>query len=110
MKPHVQVILASVREQRAGDKVAHWFMQVIGAREDLTSELVDLIDWPLPNYHLATLPKVAETNYELPLARAWVEKLAAADAFVIVTPEYNHSYPASLKNAIDWAYAPWNRK
>ncbi|MFI5371861.1 MAG: NADPH-dependent FMN reductase [Candidatus Eisenbacteria bacterium] len=110
MRPHVQVILASVREQRAGAHVARWTMELLARREDLAAELVDLRDWPLPNYDQPASPKVLETKYELPLARAWVEQLARADAFVIVTPEYNHSFSGALKNALDWAYAPWNRK
>ena len=110
MKPKVLVILASIREKRIGATVAEWFMRVVGERDELTNELVDLRDWPLPNYDRPESPKILETNYDLPLAKAWVEKLATADTFVFVTPEYNHSHPAALKNAIDWAYQPWNRK
>jgi NAD(P)H-dependent FMN reductase len=110
MKPLVQVILASTREQRVGEKVARWFMGVASARDEITCELADLRDWPLPNYDQPASPKLLEFKYTLPLARAWVQKVARADAFVIVTPEYNHGYPAALKNALDWVYAPWNRK
>jgi len=108
--PHVQIILASVREGRQGERVAKWFHAAAAQRTDLTFEVLDLRDWPLPAYTLAKPVVMAEADYADPIAKRWVETLARADAFVIVTPEYNHSFSAVLKNALDWAYAPWNRK
>lgn len=49
-------------------------------------------------------------QYTLPHTRAWAAKIASADAYVFVTPEYNHSAPGALKNAIDFLYAEWNNK
>ncbi|MCX6727134.1 MAG: NAD(P)H-dependent oxidoreductase [Candidatus Shapirobacteria bacterium] len=48
--------------------------------------------------------------YTLPAARAWADKISLADGYIIVTPEYNHGYPAVLKNALDYVYAEWNNK
>ncbi|HYM80834.1 MAG TPA: NAD(P)H-dependent oxidoreductase [Candidatus Limnocylindria bacterium] len=109
-RPRIQVILSSIREGRVGERVATWFMRMAEARPDLAFELVDLKQWPLPLYALSEPTVLAEKTFQDPLARAWVESVGRADGFVIVTPEYNFGYPPSLKNALDYAYAGWNRK
>ena len=75
---------------------------------DLDVELVDLRDWPLPFFDQQTPPMMG--NYTDPLQQRWAEQVARADGFVLVTPEYNHGYPAVLKNALDHLYAEWNGK
>jgi len=79
-------------------------------RPDASTELLDLRDWRLPNYDNPATPPVAEKAYTDPLARSWVDKIAALDGYVIVTPEYNHGYPGGLKNAIDHAFVAWANK
>ena len=106
--PHVLVILGSTREGRRGETVARWFAGLAGERDDLTSELVDLRDWPFP-FLSARVPP-SRGLYEDPLTIAWAAKVASADGFVLVTPEYNHGYPAVLKNALDVIFAEWSRK
>ncbi|GAA3597518.1 NAD(P)H-dependent oxidoreductase [Kineosporia mesophila] len=66
-------------------------------------ERCDLCDWPLPFFaeHFGTVGDPADPTYSEPLVRAWNQKVKGADAFLVVTPEYNHSIPAVLKNAID---------
>jgi NAD(P)H-dependent FMN reductase len=103
----IQVIVGSTREGRVGERVARWFMRVAEAREDLRAELIDLRDWDLPFFQAPMGP--ASGNYT-PEARAWADKVGPADGYVIVTPEYNHAYPAVLKNALDHIYAEWNNK
>ena len=110
MAPRIEIILGSVREGRAGERVARWIHAIASRRADLEAALIDLKEWPLPPYAFAANPKQLETRYEDALARAWFERIARADGFVIVTPEYNHGYPPSLKNALDYLYAPWNNK
>ncbi len=110
MAPRIEIILGSIREGRAGERVARWVHGLASRRADLEVELLDLKDWPLPTYANAANPKQAETGYEDPLARAWHDRIARADGFVIVTPEYNFGYPPALKNALDYLYAPWNNK
>jgi NAD(P)H-dependent FMN reductase len=105
---HVQVILGSTRQGRFGDKVADWFMQHAAARPDLSAELVDLADWPLPFFNSPVPPAMQESQD--PQSVAWGEKVSAADAYVLVTPEYNHGYPAVLKNALDHVVRPWRQK
>jgi NAD(P)H-dependent FMN reductase len=96
--PHIQIILASTRDGRAGEPIAGWFASRAEAREDLTSELVDLREWELPFLTQATPPM---RGYETDITRRWAAKGDRADGYVLVTPEYNHGYPASLKNALD---------
>ncbi|MFF3306782.1 NADPH-dependent FMN reductase [Streptomyces sp. NPDC002952] len=99
----VVVIVASNREGRFGPVVARWLLPQLEAREDLRAEVVDLAEVRLPT----TLSPSPEA--EAALGRV-TPALAAADAFVVLTPEYNHSYPAPLKNLIDWHYTEWRAK
>lgn len=106
--PHVQIILASTREGRIGDKIASWVASQAAARAEFTSELLDLRDWPLPFFNDPKLPSTGEYSYDY--ARKWSEKIQEADGFVIVTCEYNHGYPGVLKNALDHLYREWHGK
>jgi NAD(P)H-dependent FMN reductase len=103
----IYIILGSTREGRKGEKVAKWVHSVAASRSDLDIELVDLRDWSLPFVHNADTPASGKYNVE---TQKWADKIAQADGFLIVTPEYNHGYPAVLKNALDHLYAEWNGK
>jgi len=104
----VQVILGSVRAGRLCPNIAAWVMAIGRAATRLNYELVDLADWPLPMDDEPSIP--ARGGYAQEHTRAWSRKIAAADAFVFVTPQYNWGYPAVLKNAIDHLYAEWRGK
>lgn len=106
----VGIIVASTRQGRLGERVARWVQGEAARRDRLSVEWIDLAAWAFPYYPHPTPPKAAERTYQDPRERAWVELVARMDAFIIVTPEYNHGYPAGLKNALDYAYAGWNRK
>jgi NAD(P)H-dependent FMN reductase len=103
----VQIILGSTRQGRFGDRVAAWFHGVATRRDDLTADLLDLRDWPLPFFDEPVPPITGRYGIQ---AQAWADKVAVADAYVIVTPEYNHGYPAVLKNALDHVYQEWADK
>jgi len=105
---HIHVILGSTRQGRFGDKVAQWFMQHAATRTDLTAELVDLADWPLPFFSSPVPPAFGPSSDAQ--TRAWAAKVDQADGYVLVTPEYNHGYPAVLKNALDHVYREWSGK
>jgi NAD(P)H-dependent FMN reductase len=107
-RPRIQVILGSTRQGRAGEQVARWFTDLAADRPDLDVELVDLRDWPLPFFDSPVSPK-RELSDD-PRVQAWAAKIAEADGFVFVTPEYNYGYPAVLKNALDTIYYEWNDK
>ncbi|MFF3248155.1 NADPH-dependent FMN reductase [Streptomyces sp. NPDC002870] len=99
------VILSSNREGRFGPVIADWFLSRAAGREDFTVELIDLADADLPTA-LSYSPGPA---VRAELAKV-SPKLADADAFVVLTPEYNHSFPAALKNLIDWHHTQWQAK
>jgi NAD(P)H-dependent FMN reductase len=97
----VTIIIGSTRQGRFAPTVARWFGEQATRRDDLTIDLVDRAEAQLPDV-LTTAPGSRVETLR--------ERLSQADAFVIVTPEYNHSFPASLKNAIDWYSKEWRAK
>ncbi|MFJ2767541.1 NADPH-dependent FMN reductase [Streptomyces sp. NPDC087300] len=104
----VAVLVGSTREGRFAPVVAEWIRGHAGQRADMSVDVVDLTETPLPTVlpDFGQAPPAATTE-----ALALVSpRLAAADAFVFVTPEYNHSFPASLKNAVDWHNEQWHAK
>ncbi len=110
-KPKILVILASTREVRMGEKVANWVMGELSKRDDANYELVDLKDYPLPNYDEIKTPKMLKPEeYKSETARKWITKVEEADGYLLVTPEYNHGYTAALKNALDYPFYQWNKK
>ena len=106
--PLIQIIVASTRRQRRGAAIAGWFADVAAERGDLGIDVVDLLELSLPPLTDATPPMSGESRD--PGAQEWSAKVAAADGYVVVTPEYNHGYPAPLKNALDHLFAEWSRK
>ncbi|MDH6117016.1 NAD(P)H-dependent oxidoreductase [Kitasatospora sp. GAS204B] len=107
-KLRIAVIIGSVREGRFGPVVARWFLEQIREHADLEVDAIDLAEVGLPMAFPAFGTK--PTGETAAVADAVRERLAAADAFVVITPEYNHSYPASLKNLIDWHNVEWHAK
>ena len=103
----LKVIVGSTRSGRAADLVIPWIGR--RTREDarFDVELLDLRDWPLPMFveSIATLGDMHDPTYSDPMVKRWNGIVAAADAYLFVTPEYNHSIPAALKNAIDSVFA-----
>ena len=105
---NVQVILASTRPGRLGERVAKWVTTAAGQQPGFNAELVDLADYDLPHFDEAISPRFNPDRHPNPAARRWLGKVAAADGYIIVTPEYNHSVPGVLKDALDfldWQFA-----
>ncbi|MFG2499759.1 NADPH-dependent FMN reductase [Streptomyces sp. NPDC048441] len=104
----VAVVVASTREGRFAPVVTRWLTAHLAQRDDMTTDVVDLAETPLPTVFPAFgQPPAPGTEEALALVSP---RLAAADAFLFVTPEYNHSFPASLKNAVDWHNTEWHGK
>ncbi|MFC4375133.1 NADPH-dependent FMN reductase [Nocardia halotolerans] len=102
------LVIGSVREGRFGPVVADWFAQRVDDRFDV--DVIDLADFELPA-ELPAVPPLLDPDPVRPAGMVeFTERLAAADAYVIVTPEYNRSYPAALKSAIDWHFTQWDAK
>ena len=99
----LQVIVGSTRPNRAADHVVPWVVERSGRHEAFAVELLYLRDWPLPIFqeHRGTLGDFVDPPYSEPIVKSWNKKIAEADAYLMITPEYNHSIPAVLKNAID---------
>ena len=95
----VGVIVGSVRKGRFGPTVADWFVEQATRQPVLSVDKMDLAEFPL-----------AQSLEASPLVDAFAERIALADAFVIVTPEYNHSFPGHLKTAIDSIGDEWKAK
>ena len=104
----VAIIVGSTRPGRKGEAVARWVYEIASSRGDADFELVDIRDYDLP---LLDEPISAIFGqYSNDHTKAWSAKVASFDAFVFVTPEYNHATSGALKNAIDYLYNEWNNK
>lgn len=105
------IIIGSVREGRFGPTVASWIADQAAAHGGFDVDVIDLADYDIPLRLPAASPKYAGDSYPRPDGMAGLtDALDAADAFIVVTPEYNHSYPAGLKHAIDVVHGGWARK
>lgn len=96
------VILGTVRKGRHTEKLAKWVVNQAEQREGMEVELLDLADYPLPFFEEPVSPKFNPDRQPVPEAQKWLDKLAEFDSYIIVTPEYNHSIPGVLKNALDY--------
>jgi NAD(P)H-dependent FMN reductase len=106
----IKVIVGSTRPNRFSEKPAQWIFDLAKQRGELDVELLDLRDYPLPFFEEGMPPGLAKDNYTNPIVVNWRAKIREADGFVICSPEYNHGYPAVLKNALDYTYFAWSRK
>jgi NAD(P)H-dependent FMN reductase len=107
---HIHVVLGSTRPARFSEKPGRWVAERLGARDDMTSELVDLRDYPLPFFEETLPPAYSKRDYPSADIERWGQKVDEGDGFIFVMPEYNHGYSAALKNAIDHAFVEWHRK
>lgn len=98
----VAIILGTVRQGRHTEKLAKWVVKHAESRENVEVELLDLADYPLPFFEEPVSPKYNPDRRPSPEAKKWLDKLGSFDAYVVVTPEYNHSIPGVLKNALDY--------
>ncbi|WP_051215280.1 NADPH-dependent FMN reductase [Granulicoccus phenolivorans] len=103
---NLSIIVSSTRPQRVGGHVTAWVRETLGADWDIT--VLDLAEINLP-FIDEDMP-AGSGIYTQPHTLAWKEKIDAADAIVVVNPEYNGFFPAPLKNAIDYLLAEWENK
>lgn len=104
----IAIVTGSTRPGRNNEAVANWVYRIAKERKDAEFELVDIASYNLPLLDEPMPPLFAQYSHEH--TRAWSEKVGSFDAYVFVTPEYNHSTSGALKNAIDYLYCEWNNK
>lgn len=109
-KLKIKVIIGSTRAGRFSEHPAAWIAALAKAHPEFDVETLDLKDYPMPLFDEAASPAYREGIPGNPVAAKWEAKIAEADGFIMVTPEYNHGTSAVLKNAIDWTYHAWNNK
>ena len=107
-KPKIAIIISTTRAARFGDKPAKWIYDIAAHRDDLSVELVDLRDYPMPFFDEAASNAWVPSKNEV--AQRWQKKVAEFDGYVFVVAEYNRGISAVLKNAIDYAYPEWVKK
>jgi NAD(P)H-dependent FMN reductase len=107
-KPVLQIIIGSTRPGRVGPSIATWFYDLAVADGSFEVELVDLAKVNLPLFDEPKHPLLR--SYEHEHTKKWSQTIARADAIVFVIPEYNHSYNAATKNAIDYLNHEWRYK
>jgi NAD(P)H-dependent FMN reductase len=104
----IGIILGSTRPGRNGEAVARWVQDIAAKRTDAEYQLIDIADFNLPLLDEPIPPSMG--GYSKEHTKRWAATIGALDAYVFVTPEYNHSTSGALKNAIDFLYAEWNNK
>jgi NAD(P)H-dependent FMN reductase len=104
----IGIIVGSTRPNRRGATIGGWVLERALARADADYELLDLAEIALPM--LDEPEPAAMGTYHHPHTRTWSQTVSSLDGFVFVTPEYNHSFPGALKNAIDYLFTEWNDK
>jgi NAD(P)H-dependent FMN reductase len=104
----LEIIIASTRPGRIGDQVGKWIAEYAETHTDFEIGIADLVDFDLPLFDEPHHPMLGQ--YTKGHTKAWSKRIAAADAFVIVTPEYNYTMPPSLLNAIDYLSKEWAHK
>jgi len=104
----IAVVTGSTRPGRNNLALADWVYRLSKERKDAEFELVDISDYNLPLLDEPMPPIFGQYSHDH--TKVWAEKIVSFDAYVFVTPEYNHSISGALKNAIDYLYREWNNK
>lgn len=107
---NIKVIAGSTREGRFSDKAAAWIAEELKKQEGVAVEVLDLRDYDMPFFNEPSSPSFKQEPYKNEAVARFTKKIEEGDAFVIVTPEYNHGTSGVLKNALDWVYQEWNNK
>ncbi len=107
---NIKVIAGSTREGRFSDKAAAWIAAEIKRQKGVVVEVLDLRDYDMPFFNEPMSPSFKQGPYKNEAVARFTKKIEEGDAFVMVTPEYNHGTSGVLKNALDWVYPEWNNK
>ena len=110
MAPRIQIIIGSTRPGRFADKPVAWLLDRLSDRDDFELDVLDLRDHPLPFFDSPMSPARSLRDYPNEEIAKLGGRIDAADGYITVTSEYNHGYPASLKNAMDYVFPEFNKK
>src|SRR6266571_4970790 len=105
---NIGIIVGSTRPGRKAAAVAKWVLDILKSRNDAEFEIVDIEDYKLPFLDEPVPPSMHQ--YTKTHTKTWSAKIDSLDAYIFVTPEYNHATSAALKNAIDFLFHEWNNK
>jgi NAD(P)H-dependent FMN reductase len=105
----ILLVSSTTRQGRFSERVARWVLDFMTARGDIDVELVDLRDFPLPFFDGPPPARIPREYADETVARL-ARTVDRADGYMMLTAEYNHGYPAVLKNAMDWTFVEWRRK
>ncbi|MGZ4235751.1 MAG: NADPH-dependent FMN reductase [Solirubrobacteraceae bacterium] len=106
--PRLSIIIGSTRPGRAGLPIADWFADRARGHGGFEIDVVDLAELNLPMLDEPNHPRLRQYTHQH--TKDWSVRVGGSDAFVIVTPEYNHGYSAAVKNAIDYLHHEWHYK
>lgn len=108
----IGIILGSIRKGRFGGGVADWIKGQVEARDDagVDYEFIDLKDFNVPLLESEVVPGAANKHYDDENVTRWSQAIDACDAFIFITPEYNHGVPGAFKNAFDVLGNEWHSK
>jgi NAD(P)H-dependent FMN reductase len=108
---NVKVIVGSTRPGRFSEKVLPWLTEHLSKQENMKAEVLDLREHEMPFFNLPFSPAYMQgSDYGNEVINKWSAKIMEADAYIMITPEYNHGYSAVLKNALDTIYKEWGNK
>lgn len=104
---NLKIVIGSTRPGRAADRVIPWITTAAREHSAFAVGVLDLRDWQLPLFGetFATVGDPSDPTFSAPAVKRWNAEIAEGDAYLFITPEYNHSIPAALKNAIDSVFA-----
>ena len=105
----IEVISSTTREGRFSERVAAWVTGQLADHPGFDVDHIDLRDYPLPFFD-GMAPARLPREYGRPELEQLGRRLDRADGYIVLTAEYNHGYPAVLKNAMDWTFVEWRRK
>jgi NAD(P)H-dependent FMN reductase len=110
MSLRLQIIVGSTRPGRFADKPLAWLVDRLSGRDGFELDVLDLRDYPLPLFNSPMSPARTLRDYPNEEVAALGRRFDAADGYITITSEYNHGYPASLKNALDYVFPEFNKK
>ncbi len=106
----LKIILGSTRPGRFSEIAGAWAQSQVAKHPEFNAEVLDLRDYEMPFFNEEITPSSKKEDYMNAAVAKWTAKIAEADAFVVIAPEYDRGVPAVLKNAFDWVYGEWHKK